>query len=194
MFSLVEIRGVNFPDDGDDAGVELGGELGLGDDGGDPPDLLLGHAVVAVLVIKTEYDLEGKQMFARKEIVGWKKLEIPRALAGNLPCWHPYSFPAEMINMMCSRFQKNTHTGKEEQKIKSNLPLPECQQVILVCIKSPDKNIYLWSRILSTKTLRTWILTRRRCWGTRPLACRWCPCTCSWTPRSRGLGRCRRAL
>ena len=70
MFSLVEIRGVNFPDDGDDAGVELGGELGLGDDGGDPPDLLLSHAVVAVLVIKTEYDLEGKQMFARKETVG----------------------------------------------------------------------------------------------------------------------------
>ena len=68
MFSLVEIRGVNFPDDGDYAGVELGGELGLGDDGRDPPDLLLGHAVVAVLVIKTEYDLKGTKMFnARKK-------------------------------------------------------------------------------------------------------------------------------
>ena len=61
FFSLVEVRGVNFPDDGDHAGVELCGELGLGDDGRDAPDLLLGHAVVAVLVIQPEdYLREGK--------------------------------------------------------------------------------------------------------------------------------------
>ena len=42
---------------------------------------------------------------------------------------------------MIKIFLKNTHTGKEKQKIESNLPLPERQQVILVGVKSPDEKI-----------------------------------------------------
>ena len=57
---LVEVHGVHLPDDGEDAAVEPGGELGLGDDGRDLLYLLLAHQAVTVLVIQPEDYLEGK--------------------------------------------------------------------------------------------------------------------------------------